>query len=351
MATINPQLRTALTHFANESGATAQEVAELRAAIIGDQSILAKLNENAAQGHLKGFSLAPPGSPSIGRYDAGNDIILLPREVFTGAPPANSDLRAVLRLQDMSLRFAQLPGVTVDIHDNLQRTINESPALVDRFKDAVRSDLDDSRHLMSFNLHTRGVAGGSYSPGKRSILGSLILFGAFALAACAHAPEAEAPATAPAPDPAATTPPPPPSAAEVTVENLLRWPLEGPAGVDKVRAGLQQVLQMRTLPVKYLTGDGPVQLADGFILTFASIQGFSDDISIGLEQEPCVSPTYAQQLIGAVQNPSIRDMHGVDRGKTYSTRRNGVWVTIRTTPVTYRCVTGISINPAKELNP
>jgi hypothetical protein len=183
------------------------------------------------------------------------------------------------------------------------------------------------------------------------ILGSLILSGAFAVAACAHAPEVETAANAPEKDSTAPTPAAPPSADEVTVGNLLRWPLEGPTGVDKVKAGLQQLLQMRTLPVKYLTGNGPVQLADGFILTFASIQGFSDDISIGLEQEPCVSPTYAQQLIGAVQNPSIRDMHGVDRGKTYSTRRNGVWVTIRTTPVTYRCVTGISINPAKESNP
>jgi hypothetical protein len=137
----------------------------------------------------------------------------------------------------------------------------------------------------------------------------------------------------------------------VTVEHLLRWPLEGPAGIGKVKAGLHQVLQMRTLPVKYLTGDGPVQLADGYVLTFASIQGFSNTVSIGLEQAPCVSPAYAQQLIGAAQSPTIRDMHGVDRGKTYSTRRNRIWVIFDTNPVTYRCVTGILIKRAKESNP
>ena len=345
MATPNPQLRAALAHFANEPGVTPQQVAELRAAIVGDSSLLAKLNANAAQGHLKGFSLAPPGSPSIGRYDAGNDTIFLPREVFTGAPPANSDLRAVLRLQDMSLRFAQLAGVTADIHDNLQRTINESPALVDRFKDAVRSDLPRDRHLMSFNLHTRGVAGGSYSPGKHSILGSLILSGAFAVTACVHAPEAEAPAaTAPAPDPAAPTPTAPPSAAEVTVENLLRWPLEGPAGFDKVEAGLHQVLQMKSLTAQQFRGEGPVRLADGHILLFAWIQRPSGSINIGLKQEPCVSPEHAQELIEAVQRPNTRDMHGVDRGKTYSTRRNGVWVIFDTTPETYRCVDSIHIH-------
>jgi hypothetical protein len=183
------------------------------------------------------------------------------------------------------------------------------------------------------------------------IFGSLILSGAFALTGCAHSPKAEDAATAPAPDPAALTHTAPPSAAEVTVEHLLRWPLEGPAGIGKVKAGLHQVLQMRTLPVKYLTGDGPVQLVDGYVLNSASIQGFSGNISISLEQQPCISPAYAQQLIDAVQRPTIRDMHGVDRGKTYSTKRNGVWVIFYTTPVTYRCMTGISISPAKELNP
>ena len=187
------------------------------------------------------------------------------------------------------------------------------------------------------------------------ILGSLILSGAFALAACAHAPEAEVPANAAekdstAPAPMAPTSATPPSAAEVTVENLLRWPLEGPAGVDKVKAGLRQVLQMRPLIAQQFIGNGPVRLSDGYVLTFAETKGLSDTASIGLEQAPCVSPAYAQQLIGAVQSPTIRDMHGVDLGKTYSVTRNGIWVIFDTTPHTYRCVRLIHIHPAKESN-
>ncbi|HZF96633.1 MAG TPA: hypothetical protein VEY92_00010 [Pseudoxanthomonas sp.] len=130
----------------------------------------------------------------------------------------------------------------------------------------------------------------------------------------------------------------------------MRWPLEGPAGVEKVKAGLHQVLQMRLLPVKQFRSDGPVRLADGYVLKFAWIQGFSGSISIALEQAPCVSPENAQVLIGAVQSPITRDMHGVDYGKTYSTTRNGVEVIFRTTSETYRCVRSIHVHLARESN-
>lgn len=169
MAAPNPQLRAALNQFANEPGVTPQQVAELRAAIVGNPSILSNLNADASQGYLKGFSLAPPGTPSIGRYDVTTGTMILPPDVFTGGTSANSDMRATLRLQDMSLRFSQLPGVTPVMHDNLQRTINDSPALVGQFKDAVRSDQTNARHLRSFDLHTQGVAGGSYNPTTRAM--------------------------------------------------------------------------------------------------------------------------------------------------------------------------------------
>lgn len=169
MAAPNPQLEAALQQFAHQPGVTPQQIAELRSAVTGSPTLLRDLNADAAQGHLNGFALSPPGPPSIGRYDVAGRTIHLPPEVFTGAAPANSDLRASLRLQDMSLRFAQVPSVTTDMVENLQRTINESPALVERFKEAVRSESTSSRHLMSFDLHTQGVAGGSYNPNTRSM--------------------------------------------------------------------------------------------------------------------------------------------------------------------------------------
>jgi len=184
------------------------------------------------------------------------------------------------------------------------------------------------------------------------ILGSLILLSTVALSACAHDPGAAAPPTVPTSAPDIPTPSPAPiSASDVKVENLLRWPLEGPAGFDKVEAGLQQVLQMKLISAEQFRGEGPVKLVDGYVLLFAWIQRPSGTVSIALEQTPCVSPQYAQDLIGAVQSPTTRDMHGTDYGKIYSARRNGVWVIFETTPQTYRCVNAISIRPAKESNP
>ena len=171
------------------------------------------------------------------------------------------------------------------------------------------------------------------------LLGSLILLGTIAVSACAHDSGASAPAPAPI------------SASEVTVENLLRWPLEGPGGFAKVEAGLQQVLQMKPQYAQQFTGRGPVRLADGNVLSFAWLQGLSGSVSIGVAQDPCVSPEQAKELIGAIQSPVIRDMHGVDIGKTYSTKRNGMLVSFTTTPETYRCVTSIQIHSTGESNP
>lgn len=166
-APINPQLKTALDNFAAEPGVTAQQVAQLKSAIQATPSLLRAFNQDAASGHLQGFVLAPAGRESIGRYDAASNKIAIPAQVLSGNPPVDPDLRAVLKLQDMSLRFAHMPGVTADMHENLQRTINGSPVLVDRFKDAVRDE--GSRHLTSFQFNSEPGAGGSYDPAKRSM--------------------------------------------------------------------------------------------------------------------------------------------------------------------------------------
>ncbi|HZF98163.1 MAG TPA: hypothetical protein VEY92_07970 [Pseudoxanthomonas sp.] len=137
----------------------------------------------------------------------------------------------------------------------------------------------------------------------------------------------------------------------MTVENLLRWPLEGPTGLAKVDAGLHQVLQMKPLHAQQFIGRGPVRLADGNVLSFAWLQRLSGSVSIGLAQEPCVLPGHAKELISAAQSPVIRDMHGMDIGKTYSTKRNGMLASFTTTPETYRCVTSIQIHSTGKFNP
>jgi hypothetical protein len=163
----NAQLEAALNQFGNEPGVTPQQVNQLRAAIVASPALVRALNQDAANGHLQGFALAPPGPESIGDYDLASKKITIPAEVLSGSPPVNPDLRAVLKLQDMSLRFAHTPGVTADMHDNLEKSINGSPVLIDQFKDAVRDE--SQRHLRSFNLHTTVGAGGSYDPKERSM--------------------------------------------------------------------------------------------------------------------------------------------------------------------------------------
>lgn len=132
----------------------------------------------------------------------------------------------------------------------------------------------------------------------------------------------------------------------VTVENLLRWPLEGPAGVVRTGAELRRAFPgFEPLPPADLHGDGPMQLADGYILSFVLIGVPTESLSIGLESEPCLSPKRAAEISGAVLSPVFQDAHGVDRGKQYDARRNGIRLNFTTTPGTYRCVDTIHVRP------
>lgn len=108
----NAQLEAALQQFATEPGITPQQVAQLRAAILTTDKLTERLNKDAVDGHLTGFNLAVPGPESIGRYDLATGKVTIPSEVLSGTGPVDQDLRAVLRLQDMSLRFAHQPGIT-----------------------------------------------------------------------------------------------------------------------------------------------------------------------------------------------------------------------------------------------
>lgn len=126
----------------------------------------------------------------------------------------------------------------------------------------------------------------------------------------------------------------------VTLENLLRWPLEGKTGLEKVEAGLHQVFEdMEPLPNQQFASVGAAYLADGTVLSFAHIGSHFD---IGLKNDRCIQPEPYAELIGA--NGSVTpDAHGVDRGKSYRVKRNGVIVIIDTTPNTYQCITHVSI--------
>lgn len=141
---------------------------------------------------------------------------------------------------------------------------------------------------------------------------------------------------------------PAPQTGSLTIENLLRWPLEGVSGTEKILTALDHVFEMKPLRASQSSGQGPVQLADGHVLSFAYVRKLSGDIDIGIDPKTCVSPEWAVEMTGAVLNPVYQDAHGVDRGKQYDATGNGMALRINTTPVTYRCVTAIHIHPSAK---
>lgn len=134
------------------------------------------------------------------------------------------------------------------------------------------------------------------------------------------------------------------SSDEVSVGNLLTWPLEGEAGADKTIAALRGVIQVREKanPGQFY-GRGPAQLEDGHILTFASITPENRIASIGVASEPCFATEKAVVATQAVADAVTEDMHGVDVGRTYNVVRNGMRLTFKTTKKPYACLDGIYI--------
>jgi hypothetical protein len=137
----------------------------------------------------------------------------------------------------------------------------------------------------------------------------------------------------------------------ITMEDLLRWPLEGVTGTEKLIQALDQLFEMKPLRASQFSGVGPVRLADGNFLSFAYVRTLSGDIDIGLDPKSCVATDWAASLTGALLNPVFQDAHGVDRGKQYDAKGNGVILRINTTPVTYRCVTAIHIHSSPKKLP
>ncbi|MGO4776063.1 hypothetical protein AB4084_11255, partial [Lysobacter sp. 2RAB21] len=176
MANPNAQLQAAIAQFAAQSGITPDQEAQLRAAITQNASLLQHLNQDAASGQLKGFSLSQVGAAAnlVGTYDMASGVVTLPATSFqpTGTA-ASADLTAALRVQDMSVRFAHTSyvdaanatrPVTQDMVTNLQSTINGSPVLAAEIKRAVTPPgHGQAAPLQHFASLSGTVAGGTYN--------------------------------------------------------------------------------------------------------------------------------------------------------------------------------------------
>lgn len=172
MSQANAQLQAAIHRLAAQPGVTADQVAQLQAAINVDPDLLAGLNGVAQAGQLKDFAWPEPGiAPSpIGRYDLATGTVTLPASSFqaTGTVPT-ADLAASLRVQAMSVQFAhgtyqdaagtQQP-ISQDMLNNFQQAINDSPVLAQQVKAAATARPEPHiKHLAIASIES-GLGGG-----------------------------------------------------------------------------------------------------------------------------------------------------------------------------------------------
>ncbi|WAT15987.1 hypothetical protein [Xanthomonas fragariae] len=76
MTNPNAQLQAAIAQFAAQPGITPDQEAQLRAAITQDANLLQHLNQNVANGQLKGFALPQAGAAAnlAGTYDMASGV-------------------------------------------------------------------------------------------------------------------------------------------------------------------------------------------------------------------------------------------------------------------------------------
>jgi hypothetical protein len=179
MPSINTQLQASIAQFVHQPGVTPDQEAQLRATISSDAHLLQRLNQAAANHQLTGFALASAGTGSniAGTYDKTSGVVTLPSNGFQpNGTAANPDLRASLRLQEMSLRFAHdtyvdaagaTQAISQDMVSNLQFTINGSPTLAAEMKCAATTadPFDRNRRMLLENFAPLSgtVAGGTYN--------------------------------------------------------------------------------------------------------------------------------------------------------------------------------------------
>lgn len=170
MAALNAQLASAVDRLRDSPNVDPAQVDELTRAIRTDRKLLRNLNEAAEQGRLAAFAVLPNvPDHSIGKYGIETGVVGIPASLLTEVG-RRDDLVANLKLQDMSIRFAQTPyrdgagsqkAVSQEMIDNLQRTINDSPKLAEQLRSAV--SVEPRAHLENFAILDPAFgAGGTY---------------------------------------------------------------------------------------------------------------------------------------------------------------------------------------------
>lgn len=135
----------------------------------------------------------------------------------------------------------------------------------------------------------------------------------------------------------------PPQAATLTIQNILQWPLEGVEGFKRLRLRFVGDLVVTQDSSTHWRRQEKTVLSDGYTLSFVTIRKFSDQIDLGIEANPCLTPEKAQELVETEKSPSSDDIHGRSVGTSYWSRKNGFIVQLISDPVTLQCIDSISI--------
>ena len=141
-----------------------------------------------------------------------------------------------------------------------------------------------------------------------------------------------------------------PGRTTLTIENILQWPLEGPAGVDRIIDVLRRDGRM-SLQGRSLNSIDTYRFGDGYEAEFIHIDIPSSQINIGIGNEKCLDPGYAAELSGSDPSPVREDSHGVDHGRNYIRRKADVLVHLSSTPITDVCIESIYISTKKDSKP
>ena len=138
-----------------------------------------------------------------------------------------------------------------------------------------------------------------------------------------------------------------PGRTTLTIENILQWPLEGPAGVDRIIDVLRRDGRM-LLQGRSLNSIDTYRFGDGYEAEFIHIDIPSRQIRIGVADSKCLEPALAGKLAGTEVSPVREDAHGIDRGRNYIRRKDGVLSYLSSTPVTDACIESIYVSRKVE---
>lgn len=170
-------LEAALQRFAQRPDVEPAQAAALRDALAGDAGLRAGYQALAALGQVRDFAPAPASAGlAIGRYDLDIGQVTVPADQLRADDDgASAALAGTLRIQQMLAGYAhghwtdtehRDQPVSQDMVDNLQATLNGSPALAAQLRQASAGQAStQAAPVRSFESLAGTVhAGGTYNP-------------------------------------------------------------------------------------------------------------------------------------------------------------------------------------------